>query len=80
MAKEPTPPFWIPGGVLLLILCILIAPLQNFATHHAHSDLAQRLVVIAGWIFRVIAVAGVICIVTGVVLALVMAWRRRHTD
>jgi hypothetical protein len=80
MAQESPPPFWIPGGVLLLILCILVAPVQSFAAHHVHSDLAQQIVLAVGWIFRVVAVAGAICIVTGIVLALVMAWRRKHTD
>ncbi len=80
MSQEPSPPFWIPGGIVLLIVCILVAPLQSFAAHHVHSDLAQWLVLAVGWIFRVVAVAGIICIVTGIVLALVMAWRRKHTD
>ena len=78
--SQKAPPFWIPGGVLLLIVCILVAPLQSFAARHVHSDLAQGLVLTAGWIFRAVAVAGIFCIVIGIVLALVAAFRRKHTD
>jgi ABC-type Fe3+ transport system permease subunit len=70
MPQQPSPPFWIPGGMLLLIFCILVAPLHGFAVRHVHSDLAQRLLLVATWTLRVAAIAGIVCIVIGVIMAI----------
>ncbi|MBN1270197.1 MAG: hypothetical protein JXB04_11470 [Kiritimatiellae bacterium] len=68
MSQQPHSSFWIPGGVLLLIFCIVIAPLQSLASRHLHSDSAQSLVSAIAWILRAVAVAGVASIVVGCVL------------
>jgi hypothetical protein len=63
------PSFWIPGGILLLILCILIAELLKFADHHAKSELAKSLLKILTYLMRVVAVVGIGCVLTPFILA-----------
>jgi membrane protein implicated in regulation of membrane protease activity len=79
MSQEPSPPFWIPGGIVLLIVCILVAPLQSLAARHAHSDLAHFLVSAVSWVLLVVAVAGIICIVIGLVI-LPLFHRRKQSE
>jgi len=69
MLQKSSPSFWIPGGVFLLIFCGLIAPLQSFAARHVHSDSAQHLLLVVIWILRAVAVAGIVCIVIGLVIS-----------
>ena len=64
--KTPTS-FWIPGGVLLLVSCILLAPLHGYAVSHFRSDIAQIVITATTWFLRAVAVAGVLCIIIGLV-------------
>ena len=68
MAQKSRSSFWIPGGVLLLIACVLAAPLQSLVSHHVHSDLAQSVVSAGTWVLRAVALAGLVCIAIGLVL------------
>jgi len=67
MSQKTQSSFWIPGGVLMLVLCILVAPLHSYAVSHFHSDFAQTVITAAVCLFRAVAIVGVLCIIIGLV-------------